>query len=247
MQNVRLSTPLAIALSAHRISSSRLLHSTCSWPAPRQSGGAGVWLPVNPPPPRSDTREMTPKKSAPSSIPTPSPTPVDLSRIPRITGATRRIKPIRPFWSKPEQRAVCEHFYRTTTQIAGGFTCAWEEWHGYGIFLPNDPYPSLAIDFYVREFSIPTPIRPLAYLNTTDPCFMFEATGEYYCLNTGMGQLERYGAEFVSDDDFLARHAEVEYVVENLPPDPDAEELRRHLYTKRYPRPSLNLKKRPRP
>ncbi|KAJ7207163.1 hypothetical protein GGX14DRAFT_698292 [Mycena pura] len=105
------------------------------------------------------------------------------------------------------RRNICANFYRTKIDIAP-FSCDWDKWSEYGVFLLGPGWHDLTeFDFYVKRLlNIPGTPHPLAFLPYgPDPCVVFEASGEYYFLNLCKDYLERFGGDFASDDDFLAR------------------------------------------
>ncbi|KAJ6572760.1 hypothetical protein DFH09DRAFT_1312541 [Mycena vulgaris] len=140
---------------------------------------------------------------------TPSPHPSDLSIHP---SQHWRHSP-NTYWSSPEQRRACQHFHRTTTPIGGDLSCAWEECHFSRLFISDwgENLGGLSeVDTYLRLLNIPRPARPLAFLDSCEPLFLFEAGGRYYHMGLGPFCVADYGAiaDWAGDNDFLARHAD---------------------------------------
>ncbi|KAJ6614050.1 hypothetical protein B0H10DRAFT_2221656 [Mycena sp. CBHHK59/15] len=113
-----------------------------------------------------------------------------------------------------------DDFRRTAIDIAP-FSSDWDDFVQSWFFtVPPDWHDLTEIDFYVKRLlKIPGAIRPLAFLRACDPCLVFAADGEYYYINTCTEFLERFGGDFASDDEFLARLPGLKGVLEAFPAD----------------------------
>ncbi|KAJ7154352.1 hypothetical protein C8R43DRAFT_1106506 [Mycena crocata] len=129
----------------------------------------------------------------------------------RVTGATRKIRPPGPKWRTPHQRTVCEHFFRSPNKLPGGFQTDWEQWAEYSILGHINWYDRTPMDVYQAELRFAGTVRPLAFFRCSEVCFLFEAGGKYYLLDLEGDYLGHYGdtAGFASDEDFLARHLDM--------------------------------------
>ncbi|KAJ7688558.1 hypothetical protein B0H17DRAFT_1068045 [Mycena rosella] len=130
-----------------------------------------------------------------------------------------------PLSVAPRGRDACKNFHRTHVKIPGGWSSNWPNYYDWTFFVvPPGWYDVTPAESYIKYLmKVQGTIRPLAFKELIEPCILFEAGGSYYCINVIGEYLVRYGADFSSADDFLARHHRVKCVVEQFPEDRDEE------------------------
>ncbi|KAJ7486330.1 hypothetical protein B0H11DRAFT_2015690 [Mycena galericulata] len=109
------------------------------------------------------------------------------------------------------------------------FSCDWLRWGSMSFFYVRTHWYNLspADTILTHAFKIPGTLRPLAFSESAGPIVLVAAGAEYYLWDGDALTLIRFGADFDSDEDFLARHAGPEHiidymgVVEDLPADYD--------------------------
>ncbi|KAJ6572778.1 hypothetical protein DFH09DRAFT_1152667 [Mycena vulgaris] len=191
--NLKAARPTSKTHNAHGTAKDVDRHQSMLW---TQTVGASLHPPFIP-------RIMTP------------PAPLHWSNIPPVWAPQRP----EPTWTSSEQREVCEHFYRTKGPLPPGLSCEWEGWGDWILLLPDPTEPDAepAIYEYLRILKVPGTMRPLAfYENAPDVLFLFEAAGSYYRMNFCSSAVDHYGADFASEDDFLARHGDVKPRVQRI-------------------------------
>ncbi|KAJ6573460.1 hypothetical protein DFH09DRAFT_1151904 [Mycena vulgaris] len=109
-------------------------------------------------------------------------TPRDAAIAPYLPTFPRRLLP--EWYSCNWIECTDSHFLR----IAEG-------WH--------DLSPARAI--ITHGFGVTGTIRPLAFCEATEPVLLFAADGSYFLYEGAPETLIRFGADFTSDEDFLAR------------------------------------------
>ncbi|KAJ7662777.1 hypothetical protein DFH06DRAFT_1128988 [Mycena polygramma] len=97
----------------------------------------------------------------------------------------------------PTFSQLFDHCHTTTSQIAGGFSCDWEQWPCSDFFqVPGGIW---------TIYKLPKPIIPLAFHEGNDAHLLFEAGSEYYQYDGDSGYLWHYERKwFTSHTDFLA-------------------------------------------
>ncbi|KAJ7902324.1 hypothetical protein B0H13DRAFT_758747 [Mycena leptocephala] len=125
--------------------------------------------------------------------------------------------------SSPSRKPVYADFHRTTLDIAP-YSTDWEDTYSGSpecfFKVPSHWHDLTEIDFHVkRVFGIRGTVRPIAFKPLCEPCVLFEAGGEYYCITLVETVLVRYGGDFTGPDDFLKRRSSIEPVVEEFPDD----------------------------
>ncbi|KAJ7501814.1 hypothetical protein B0H11DRAFT_1991221 [Mycena galericulata] len=109
------------------------------------------------------------------------------------------------------------------------FSCDWLRWGSMSFFYVRTHWYNLspADTILTHAFKIPGTLRPLAFRESAGPIVLVAAGPEYYLWDGDALTLTRFGADFDSDEDFLARHAGPEHIIdlmgvaEDLPADYD--------------------------
>ncbi|KAJ7085047.1 hypothetical protein C8R44DRAFT_991769, partial [Mycena epipterygia] len=124
-------------------------------------------------------------------------------------GAPRTILTDDTVITSPNNRPYVElynHRYITTAPLARNFSCDWDKWHHDTFFLVPPWWHDLSLaEITINvEFNIPGKIIPLAFMNTSEEHFVFEADNKYYYYDGAGGIMYHYPrAQFTSRDDFL--------------------------------------------
>ncbi|KAJ7031680.1 hypothetical protein C8F04DRAFT_1185612 [Mycena alexandri] len=113
-------------------------------------------------------------------------------------------------------RADRKTWYKTTVPLTEPWSCDWENWDNASYFL--HPYSGLSPEAIYLTWCIPGHIYPLAFLPgrvMPEPTYVFVADGRYYWAQ--YGRLKRIEGPFASDDDFLRRLGEDEWINSRCP------------------------------
>ncbi|KAJ7291717.1 hypothetical protein C8J57DRAFT_1588271 [Mycena rebaudengoi] len=87
------------------------------------------------------------------------------------------------------------------------FSCNWRNSYCLRIFIIPPKWHNLSPIgcIITHTFEIPGQIRPLAFCYSTDPVVLVSVGAEYVLWDDKDQTLTRYGSDFASDEDFLAR------------------------------------------